>query len=62
VRDREIQECERFLRNDMRFRRIVEKVKSLGPGPERIKAVDKHRREVYDWYCGGDRKMLQVRA
>jgi hypothetical protein len=61
-REREIAESEHFLKLDWRFRHVVDQMKSLGPGPERIAVIDDFWRGVYGGYCVGEREMLRVRA
>jgi hypothetical protein len=62
VRDREIKDYVEFLRSDQRFWYVVEKLRNLGPGPERIKLIDKHWGEIYDGCYIGDRELLRIRA
>jgi hypothetical protein len=58
----ELRDCEHYLSQDPRFKEITYQVRTLEPGPERIKAVDGFWNTAYSRFQRSERESLSSRG
>jgi hypothetical protein len=61
-RQERIGDCEYYLKQDPRFQRVMEEVKPLQPGPERIKVVDEFWGTAFRNHWGEERDSIRSRG